>query len=70
MTTQQDKTSSLAAGGIAKSNKPQENIDYYIENGIRVMTAHFLINRGYCCGNGCRHCPYHPKYIKGTQNLQ
>ncbi|MBP6236040.1 MAG: hypothetical protein KA270_14295 [Saprospiraceae bacterium] len=23
-----------------------------------VLTAHFLKNRGYCCGNGCRHCPF------------
>lgn len=23
-----------------------------------VFTARFLARRGYCCGNGCRHCPY------------
>ncbi len=23
-----------------------------------VFTADFLRQRGYCCGNGCRHCPY------------
>jgi len=23
-----------------------------------VLTAHYLLNRGYCCGNGCMHCPY------------
>jgi hypothetical protein len=32
--------------------------DYYIENGLYVFTAEFLAKRGYCCGNGCRHCPY------------
>ena len=32
--------------------------DYYIENGLMVLTAAFLRKRGYCCGNGCRHCPY------------
>jgi hypothetical protein len=26
--------------------------------GLFVMTAAFLRARGYCCGNGCRHCPY------------
>jgi hypothetical protein len=46
-----------------------EGTDYYMENGFRVMTAEFLTNRGYCCGNGCRHCPYHPKHNKGNQNL-
>lgn len=32
--------------------------DYYFENGLLVMTAHYLKRRGYCCGNGCRHCPW------------
>jgi len=32
--------------------------DYYIENGCWVFTAKYLLARGYCCGNGCRHCPY------------
>ena len=26
--------------------------------GYDVFTADFLSNRGYCCGNNCRHCPY------------
>lgn len=28
--------------------------------GYFVMTAHYLRARGYCCGAGCRHCPYPP----------
>jgi hypothetical protein len=35
-----------------------EDVDYYFENGLMVLTAHFLKNRGYCCNNSCRHCPY------------
>lgn len=35
-----------------------EGRDFYMDNGLMVLTAHFLKNRGYCCGNGCRHCPY------------
>ena len=27
-------------------------------SGLWVMTASFLADRGWCCGNGCRHCPY------------
>ncbi|UPK72906.1 DUF5522 domain-containing protein [Chitinophaga filiformis] len=23
-----------------------------------VLTEHFLLERGFCCGNGCKHCPY------------
>lgn len=26
--------------------------------GLFVMTAGFLRKRNWCCGNGCRHCPY------------
>ncbi len=40
-----------------------EGVDYYFEDGFMVLTAHFLLKRGYCCGNGCRHCPY-PKEEK------
>jgi hypothetical protein len=32
--------------------------DYYVENGFYVFTAYYLQNRGYCCDNACRHCPY------------
>ncbi|HJZ54835.1 MAG TPA: DUF5522 domain-containing protein [Gemmataceae bacterium] len=35
-----------------------EGVDYYVENGRWVFTAEFLRQRGYCCGSGCRHCPY------------
>ena len=35
-----------------------EGRDYYIENGAMVFTASYLERRGYCCGSGCRHCPY------------
>lgn len=28
------------------------------ETGLFVMTAQYLADRGYCCENGCRHCPY------------
>lgn len=33
---------------------------YYIDpaTGYKVFTAAYLKERGYCCGSGCRHCPY------------
>jgi hypothetical protein len=42
-------------------NEPKQFIegrDYYFENGLMVLTADFLSQRGYCCQNSCRHCPY------------
>lgn len=36
-----------------------EGEDYYLnEKGLLTFTASYLLDRGYCCGNGCRHCPY------------
>tara|TARA_R110000868_G_scaffold392365_1_gene662962 strand:- start:3057 stop:3266 length:210 start_codon:yes stop_codon:yes gene_type:complete len=43
--------------------------DYYIEEGRYVFTASYHIQRGRCCGNGCRHCPYSPKHKKHTLTL-
>ncbi|RME28643.1 MAG: hypothetical protein D6798_01920 [Deltaproteobacteria bacterium] len=30
------------------------------DSGLLVLTAWYLRSRGYCCGTGCRHCPYPP----------
>ena len=36
-----------------------EGEDYYFnEKGLLTFTSKYLLDRGYCCGNGCRHCPY------------
>lgn len=32
--------------------------DFYMEDGRIVFTAAFHRKRGYCCGSGCRHCPF------------
>jgi 2-iminoacetate synthase ThiH len=43
---------------------------FYEENGRKVMTEAYHINRGYCCGNRCRHCPFDPKAKKGNTTLK
>lgn len=35
-----------------------EGEDYYFEGGLMVLTARYHLRRGYCCEQGCRHCPY------------
>lgn len=36
-----------------------ENLDFYInEDGLVVLTEKYHLDKGFCCGNGCRHCPY------------
>jgi len=38
---------------------PIEGIDYYVnDDGLFVFTRWYLLKRGFCCKNGCRHCPY------------
>jgi hypothetical protein len=27
-------------------------------SGLFVLTAQYLLERAYCCEQGCRHCPY------------
>lgn len=46
-----------------------EGTHYYIEGERVVFTALFHIQRGQCCGNGCKHCPYEPKHEKGNINI-
>lgn len=41
-----------------KKETQTEVADYYFENGLMVMTEHFHLKRGKCCGNKCRHCPF------------
>jgi Family of unknown function (DUF5522) len=37
----------------------REGIDYYFnEKGLIVFTEAYHLARGYCCGSGCRHCPF------------
>lgn len=44
--------------------KLKEGIDYYYNgNGYTVLTEKYLIDRGFCCGNGCRHCPYNYQMV-------
>ncbi|HSV09199.1 MAG TPA: DUF5522 domain-containing protein [Hanamia sp.] len=36
-----------------------EGIDFYFDkSGLMVFTEKYHLQRGYCCGNGCRHCPF------------
>ena len=35
-----------------------EGEDYYLDQGLMVLTARYHLRRSYCCEQGCRHCPY------------
>ncbi len=43
----------------SKKELKETNEDYYInEQGYRVFTEAYHLKRGFCCKNGCKHCPY------------
>lgn len=44
--------------------------DFYIENGLYVFTAAHHLRRGWCCGRGCRHCPYEPRHQEGNTQVR
>ena len=39
--------------------------DYYYEGPYLVFTAAYHLKRGFCCGSGCRHCPYEHVNVQG-----
>ncbi|MGO9432941.1 MAG: DUF5522 domain-containing protein [Terracidiphilus sp.] len=51
-------------------NTPQslEPEDYYMEGPNLVFTAAYHLKRGYCCGSGCRHCPYRDPQIENLES--
>ena len=46
-----------------------KDIHYYMDDTRVVFTALYHIQRGSCCGNKCKHCPYKPKYKKESVEL-
>ena len=35
-----------------------EGLDFYFDEGMMVLTRKYLLDRGTCCDNSCRHCPF------------
>jgi hypothetical protein len=46
-----------------------EQPDWYFENGLMAYTAAYHLERGSCCGSGCRHCPYEPPHVEGNTQV-
>jgi len=53
------KNSNFAAMQEFSKHKDLDPEDYYYsEQGFIVFTEKYHLKRGYCCQNGCKHCPY------------
>ncbi|MGE3732899.1 MAG: DUF5522 domain-containing protein [Blastocatellales bacterium] len=46
-----------------------EGEDYYWDGKFMVFTSKFHLQRGRCCGSGCRHCPYTPPHTKDANSI-
>jgi hypothetical protein len=58
---------------VSKSFTDDDDDYYFNSDGLVVFTAEYLLERGYCCGNGCLNCPYDYKNVpepKRTQLLE
>lgn len=54
--------------GFSRTNKLDPE-DYYLgEEGYIIFTESYHLKRGYCCKNGCKHCPYGFDKKKGLKN--
>lgn len=64
------KVENLALNHRTDSRELIEGIDYYLEHGRWVLTAWYHLKRGYCCGSGCRHCPYGHVNVPGKSTIR
>jgi hypothetical protein len=44
--------------GFSKRTQLAPDEFYTTPEGYIVFTEKYLLKRGYCCKNGCKHCPY------------
>lgn len=49
-----------------EAEETMEDPDFYVEDGRVVFTRSFHLRRGICCGSGCRHCPFTPRWTSGA----
>ena len=43
---------------------------YYNKDGLFVFTKQYHLEKGYCCGNGCLHCPFNYENVNETEREQ
>ena len=48
-----------------------EGTHYYLnEDGFVVLTEQYHLEKGYCCGNGCTHCPFEYENVPEPQKSE
>ena len=45
-----------------------EGVHYYLnEDGLMVFTEQYHLEKSYCCGMGCLHCPYNYENVPASK---
>jgi len=55
---------------VTETGKLEPSLYYINEEGLLVFTEQYHLQRGYCCGKTCKHCPFDPVGIKGNKNVK
>jgi len=48
----------MCSSCLNELKKTNTDADFYFDSGLMIMTEAYHLKRGYCCKNGCKHCPY------------
>jgi hypothetical protein len=48
----------------------EEGKHYYLDGNRVIFTAFYLLERGFCCGSKCRHCPFDPPHNQGIEEIK
>ena len=52
---------------FSKIDQLKKDEYYYSKDGYIIFTEKYHFNRGYCCNNNCKHCPYKKKNISNDK---
>lgn len=55
---------------MSKKNELTEGVDFYYEDGYVVFTEKYHLDKGFCCGHACRHCPYNYESVPEPARTQ
>jgi hypothetical protein len=48
-----------------------EGIDFYVnDEGFIVLTEKYHLEKGFCCGMGCFHCPYNYENVPEGRRVE
>jgi 2-iminoacetate synthase ThiH len=47
-----------------------KDVHYYLDGDKVIFTEAYHIQRGECCGNKCRHCPFTKPVKKGNTEVE